>query len=73
MTDYQVTKIPKYDFEIVLPDGTVYRDSIVFASAQEMRNTSQAELDVLIDARYQQYLIDRSTPGVAEETPVEEG
>lgn len=48
---------PKVDFSVKDENGNiVYRDAIVFNSMAELRNTSQAEREVLFQERYDNWV-----------------
>ena len=45
-------EIPKVEFTVTENGVTVYRDAIIFDSMAELRNTSQAEREVMFQERY---------------------
>lgn len=52
-----IEETPKVDFSITDESGeVVFRDSIVFTSMAELRNTSQAEREAIMQERYQNFL-----------------
>lgn len=69
MADYEVQIIPEIKVIINAPDETPFVDSIKFDTWTEMKGISKAERDALIDQRYQEYLIAKTTPT---EPPIEE-
>ena len=59
----EISEIPQVVFEVKDTDGNVvFRDSITYASMAELRNDNAQERQAKFQARYEQYLIDISTP-----------
>lgn len=64
---------PKIDFTVKDENGiVVFRDALIFSSISEMRNTSQAERQALMQQRYEAWQEVMNNPE-QEETQTEEG
>lgn len=62
---------PQVPFSYRDEEGNViFRDALVFSSMAELRSTSKEEREVMMEERYQNWLVVKSTPGV--DAPEEE-
>lgn len=51
-----------WPFFVINPDGSEFRDALVFQNAEEFRNTSQSEREEMQNERYQNWLIAITPP-----------
>lgn len=67
-------EIPKFDFTYIMPDGSIFCDSVIFSSWNQMRNTNAQERLVLKQQRVDAYLaaIEAAQNASQEQPPNEE-